>query len=140
MVLSSLLLLDTFIAEVNEGEEGGQKESDTGYQTGEKEEGEGKEEEKDLDTTLESLGLSHESIGKVIHQAYHVIQGNACCVLMPDTFIDDVDEETNDSSKLCSQGMEEREEENKGEGRGAGRGEGAHFSLDEFGLDEDCAR
>ena len=52
---------------MNEGEEGGQKES------GEREEGEGKEEEEDLDTTLDYLGLSQESIGKVMYQALDVI-------------------------------------------------------------------
>ena len=46
---------------------------------------------------------------------------------MPDTFIDDVDEEKNGSL----------EGEKGGE---AGREESAHFLLDEFGLDEDCAR
>ena len=52
---------------MNEGEKGGQKE------LGEREEGEGKEEEEDLDTTLDYLGLSQESIGEVMYQALDVI-------------------------------------------------------------------
>lgn len=111
-------MLDTFIAEVDEGEERGHKESDTG----EREEGEGKE---DLDATLDYLGLSHESIGKRWYTRHRMCY--ELTLTVPDTFIDDVDEEKKDSL----------EGETRGE---AGREESAHFLLDEFGLDEDCAR
>ena len=55
---------------------------------------------------------------------------------MPDTFIDDVDEETNVSLNLGSWREGEREGEKGGE---VAREEGVHLSLNEFGLDEDCA-